>query len=210
VRVFRVEVLKGTSTLLHEHPVDYFWIGIGAAEFENDVPGKPEAKVVSTDGGVHFTKGNFAHIARIDGPNAFRNVTLELPRAQTNPRNLCAVVLANEPMNCADATKQAAAAYSGVNVVPEFGTDQTRVMLVTIQPDAVLTFSKQSVAPILVAVDDAPGTLHTTCLDPAGARTQELHPKSADTFQVKAAKSCVLHNAAPKAMRFLAVEFTGG
>jgi hypothetical protein len=209
IRVFRVEVPKGTSTLLHEHPVDYFWIGIGAAEFENDVPGKPEAKVVAADGGVHFTKGNFAHIARNDGPSAFRNVTLELPRAQTNPRNLCATVLASEPLSCANATKRAAAEFSGAKAIPEFETDQTRVTLLTIEPDAVLTFRRQDLAPLLVAVDSAQGTVHTTCLDPAGAKTDGLQPKSADTFPVKATKTCVVHNATPMPVRFLAIEFTG-
>ncbi|HYV97311.1 MAG TPA: hypothetical protein VE967_07670 [Gemmatimonadaceae bacterium] len=208
LRVFRVEVARGTSTLLHEHAVDYFWIGVGAAEFENEVPGKPVAKVVAVDGSVHFTKGNFSHIARIDGPSTFRNVTIELPRAQTNPRNLCAVVLADQPLSCATAEKRAAAVYAGVTSLAEFETDQTRVTLVTIQPDAVLEFHKREGAPILIAVDDAAGTVHTTCRDPNGAKTDALQPKSGDAFQVKAAKTCVVHNATAKPVRFLAVEFT--
>jgi hypothetical protein len=206
--VFRVEVPKGTSTLLHEHAVDYFWIGVGGAEFENDVPGKPPVKVVAVDGSVHFTKGNFAHIAKIDGPSTFRNVTLELPLAQTNARNLCAVVLADAPMNCANATQRAAAAYAGGNALPEFETDQTRVTLLTIAPDATVEFKKQEHATILVAVDDAEGTLHTTCADPSGTKTDALKPKSGDTFPVKSPKSCVVHNATSKPVRFLSVEFT--
>jgi hypothetical protein len=207
LRVFRVEVANGTSTLLHEHAVDYFWIGVGAAEFENEVPGKPAVKVVAVDGSVHFTKGNFAHVARIDGPATFRNVTLELPRAQTNPRNLCAVVLADQPMKCESASTRAAAAYAGAKAVPEFETDQTRVTLLTIAPDATVELKKQERAPVLVAVDNAEGTLHTTCIDPAGGKTDALQPKSGDTFPVKATKSCVVHNATSKAVRFLAVEF---
>jgi hypothetical protein len=206
LHVFRVEVANGTSTLLHEHAVDYFWIGVGAAEFQNEVPGKPAAKVVAVDGSVHFTKGNFAHVARIDGPNTFRNVTLELPRAQTNPRNLCAVVLADVPLNCATAEKRAAAVYAGVTALAEFETDQTRVTLLTIAPDAVLTFTKRDRAPILVAVGNAEGTVHTTCIDAAGAKTDALQPKSGDAFSVKAPKSCVVHNATPNPVRFLAVE----
>ena len=209
LRVFRVEVANGTSTLLHEHAVDYFWIGVGAAEFTNDVPGKPAVKVVAVDGSVHFTKGNFSHIARIDGPNTFRNVTLELPRAQTTPRNLCATVLADQPMNCASAQQRAAVAYAGVNAVPEFETDQTRVTLLTIAPDAVLSFKKQGALPVFVAVDDAAGTVHTTCQDAAGAKTDALQPKSGDTFLVKAA-ACVVHNATSRPVRFLAVEFLSG
>lgn len=205
LKVYRVEVPKGASTLLHEHAVDYFWIGIGAAEFANDVPGKPEAKVTSVDGGVHFTKGNFSHIARIDGPGTFRNVTLELPRTQTNPHNLCAVVLADQPANCTAAAKRASTEYAGVTSVAEFETDQTRVTLLTIAPDATMNFSKVDRAPIFVAVDDADAAVHTTCMDASGAKTNELKPKSGEAFAAKAAK-CVIHNATAKPLRFLAVE----
>lgn len=210
LRVFRVEVEKGTSTLLHEHAVDYFWIGVGNAEFTNDVPGKPAVKVIAADGGVHFTKGNFSHIARIDGPSTFRNVTLELPLAQTNPRNLCTAVLADQPVNCATAQRRASAVYAGVNAVPQFETDQTRVTLLTIAPDAVLSFTARGALPVFVAVDDAAGTVHTTCQDAAGAKTDALQPKSGDAFPVKAAQTCVVHNATATAVRFLAVDFLPG
>ena len=207
LRVFRVEVPKGTSTLLHEHAVDYFWIGIGSAQFENEIPGKPVAKVVSTDGAVHFTRGKFAHVANIDGPSTFYNVTLEVPLEQTNPRNLCAVVIAGEKMNCPEASKRAIAVYTSVKSLPEFETDQTRVTLLTVEPDQALEIKHPVNSPVLVAVDAAEGTLHTTCNDPAGAKTDQIQPKSGDSFVVKATTACILHNASPKAVRFLVVDF---
>ncbi len=207
LRVFRVEVPKGTSTLLHEHAVDYFWVGVGPAEFENQIPGKPDAKVDSNDGRVHFTRGAFAHVAKIDGPSTFYNVTFELPLAQTNPRNLCVVVLPDQKMNCPAAeSKRAQTEFSGALTAPEFETDQTRVTMLILQPDAAMEFKKQDRMPVLVAVDNAQGTLHTTCRDPKGAKTDAIQPKSGDSFAVVTA-ACVLHNASASPVRFLAVEF---
>ena len=140
LRVFRVEVPAHSATLLHEHAVDYLWISVGASEFVNAVAGKAEANVVAADGSVHFTRGGFAHVARIEGERAFHNVTLELPQPQTNPRNLCEEILAAEKMNCPSAMKRAATAYSGATVLPEFETDQVRVTLITIAPKVTLEF----------------------------------------------------------------------
>ena len=65
VRSFSVEVPAHTSTLLHQHERDYVWVGLGAATFVNAVAGKAEVPVVAVNGSVHFSKGGFAHVARI-------------------------------------------------------------------------------------------------------------------------------------------------
>ena len=65
--------------------MDYFWIAVGASEFVTRGERTGPEKVVAPDGSVHFTRGGFAHLARIDGDQAFQNVTLELPQAQTQP-----------------------------------------------------------------------------------------------------------------------------
>src|SRR5271167_4532723 len=57
LRVFRVEVPAHSSTMIHEHAVDYFWISIGKIEYVNAVVGKDEARVAAEDGSVHFTRG---------------------------------------------------------------------------------------------------------------------------------------------------------
>src|ERR1019366_1751646 len=100
LRVFRVEVPAHSSTLIHEHAVDYFWIAVGPSEFVNAAVGKDEVKVVAQDGSVHFTRGGFAHLARIEGAQPFHNVSVELLAAQTNPRNLCEPVLPDQPPEC--------------------------------------------------------------------------------------------------------------
>lgn len=207
LRVFRVVVPGGGATMLHEHAVDYFWIAVGASRFVNAMPDKPDADVVAADGSVHFTRGGFAHIARVDGPQAFHNVTIEMTNPQTNPRNLCEPVLPDQPVDCAAAMVRASALFSGALVRPEFETDQLRVTLITLAPHAVLELARHRHAPLLIAVDDAPGSLPITCPvtdDPKGFAMQS---RSGNTYRLRGTARCTVHNDTRTTVRFLAIEF---
>lgn len=208
LRVFRVEVPAHGATLMHEHPVDYFWISVGPAELANAVEGKAVVRSSAADGSVHFTRGGFSHIARVEGATPFRNVTLELPLPQSHPRNLCETVLPDENTNCPVAMTRATAEFPGAAVRPEFETDQVHVTLLTIPPDATLQIVKMPDPPILVAVDPADGTVQMTCRTPTGAQVTALRAHSADTYPDAGRRQCSLHNSATTPMRFLAVEFT--
>jgi hypothetical protein len=208
LHVFRVEVPAHSATLIHEHAVDYFWISVGAAEFINAAVGKPEAPVVAADGSVHFTRGGFAHLARVDGAIPFHNVTLELPDTQTNPRNLCEAVLADQPLDCDAAMARAAKLYSGAQIRPEFETDQVRVTLITLAPRAKLELARHIHAPILVAVDDAPGSLPITCPVLDQPKGFGLLSRSGNTYPLMGNARCTVHNETKSAVRFLAIEFT--
>lgn len=207
LRVFRVEVPAHSATLIHEHAVDYFWIAVGSSEFVNAAVGKPEAKVVAADGSVHFTRGGFSHLARIDGSRPFRNVTLELPQAQTNPHNLCEAVIADQPLDCAAATQQASLLFSGATVRPEFATDQVRVTLLTLAPNEELDLARHSRAPTLVAVDDVPGDVHITCPVEEAPTGSAMQSRSGNTYPLHGNAACSIHNATASNVRFLAVEF---
>ena len=207
LRVFRVEVPAHSSTLIHEHAVDYFWIAVGASEFVNAAVGKDEVKVVAQDGSVHFTRGGFAHLARVEGALPFRNVTLELPEAQTHPRNLCEAVIPTEPTDCPAAMKTAAMTFTGGTVRPEFETDQVRVTLLTIAPGGTLEIAKGATAPTLVAVDDVAGATQMTCIAFDVDAEEALALTSGNTYPVRAQQQCRLHNLASGPARFLAVEF---
>lgn len=207
LRVFRVVVPAHSATLIHEHAVDYFWIAVGPSQFVNAAVGKPEAPVVATDGSVHFTKGGFAHLARVDGDQPFRNVTIELTEAQTNPRNLCVAVIPDQPVDCATATPRATALFSGVAVQPEFETDQVRVTLITMPPRATLELARHKQAPLLVAVDDVPGAITTTCPVTDDPKGFEMQARSGNTYRLKGTSKCAVHNGASAAVRFLAIEF---
>jgi hypothetical protein len=207
LRVFRVEVPAHSTTLIHEHAVDYFWIAVGPSEFVNAAVGKPEATVVATDGSVHFTRGGFSHLARVDGEAPFRNVTLELPLTQTHPRNLCETILPDEKTDCPAAMRTAAMTYSGGATFPAFETDQVRVTRLTAGPDEAVEIVKSDKPPTIVIVDDIDGTVHMVCGKTADAPAVTLHAHSGDTFPGKAGEHCILHNAGKSPVRFLAVEF---
>lgn len=208
LRVFRVVVPAHGATEVHEHAVDYFWISVGASQFVNAAVGKPEAPVTAADGSVHFTRGGFAHAARVDGDQAFHNVTIELPQAQTNPRNLCDPVIADQPMDCVAAMKRATALFSGAAVQPEFETDQTRVTLITLPPRGTLELARHRQAPLLVAVDDVPGSIPITCPVTDDPKGYELQSRSGNTYRLKGTSKCTVHNDAHATVRFLAIEFT--
>ena len=189
------------------HSVDYFWIAVGASEFVNAVPGKADAPVTAQDGSVHFTRGGFAHVARIDGAQAFHNVTIEMTEPQTNPRNLCEAVLPDQPLDCAAATARAGILFSGADIRPEFETDQLRVTLITMAPRATLVLARHRHAPLLVAVDDAPGSLPITCPVTDDPKGFEMQARSGNTYRLKGTARCSVHNDARTTVRFLAIEF---
>jgi hypothetical protein len=208
LRVFRVEVPAHSATLIHEHAVDYFWIAVGPSEFVNAAVGKPEVKVVATDGSVHFTRGGFAHLARVDGAQPFSNVTFELPQTQTNPRNLCEAVLPDQPTDCDAATKRSAALFSGADIRPAFETDQVRVTLITIAPRGRLELARHVHAPILVAVDDVAGAFPVTCPVTDEPKGFAMQSRSGNTYPLRGTARCTVQNPTKAPVRFLAIEFT--
>ncbi len=93
VRVFRVSVPAHEATLLHQHDVPYLYVSLGPADVINAVAGKPEARIVMTDGQVGYSPGHFAHIARNESDAPFNNVTIELLHAQGEAHNECGFVI---------------------------------------------------------------------------------------------------------------------
>src|SRR5689334_827587 len=100
LRVLRVRVPAHDTTLLHEHDPDYFWIALGASTVVNAKLGSPDATIASSDLSIHYTPGNFAHVARNPGTVPFDNITVELLEPQTAVRNLCEPAVADKPLDC--------------------------------------------------------------------------------------------------------------
>src|SRR5579862_2105592 len=92
-RVLRVEVPGHDTTLMHRHDPDYFWIALDATDIVNAKYHEPDVHVVAAASSLHFSKGGFSHVARVNSDRPFRNVTIELFMPQSNPRNLCEAVL---------------------------------------------------------------------------------------------------------------------
>jgi hypothetical protein len=78
VRVYNVEVAPHTDTLMHWHRHDYIAVNLGAAEVVNAVKDTPPVTIKLEDGETHFTPATFAHVARNQTDQPFRNVTIEI------------------------------------------------------------------------------------------------------------------------------------
>jgi quercetin dioxygenase-like cupin family protein len=92
-RVYYVEVPPHESTQLHQHDHDYLFVTLGHSDVINAVRHKPEVHLVLRDGETHFTRGGFAHVARNLSDTPFRNITIELLRAQGEAHNECGFVI---------------------------------------------------------------------------------------------------------------------
>ena len=206
VRLFQVEVPAHTATLLHQHDRDYVWVALGNAAFVNAVAAQPEARVVAADASVHFSRGGFAHVARNESASDFRNVTIELLQAQSNPRNLCDQVIAAQPTACPAATSQHPL-FGGVSVRPAFQTDQMRVSILRLEPRGSLKVPASANPPLLVALDssDADVTLSyrvtgEDMVSHARLRRGSVHTASTDA-------EWELRNPGGTPIRFLAMEW---
>jgi len=140
VRVFKVEVAPNTSTLMHHHANDYFWVGIGTAHIINAPEGKPPAPMAVTDGETMFSPGPLTHVAQNDGKTPFKNITIEILKPKKD-----------------DPAKQAEArgleAGHGAAVETLFLKDGVLVRDVILNPDAMLPTEKAP-ARLIVAVSD--------------------------------------------------------
>jgi oxalate decarboxylase/phosphoglucose isomerase-like protein (cupin superfamily) len=83
VRVYNVEVPPHTDTLMHWHRHDYFSVNLGTATVVNAVKDKPPATITLQDGETHFSPAAFAHIARNQTDQPFRNLTIEIVDDET-------------------------------------------------------------------------------------------------------------------------------
>jgi quercetin dioxygenase-like cupin family protein len=102
VRVYYVEVPPRESTQLHQHDHDYLFVSLGASDVINAVRDKPEVHLVLRDGETHFTRGNFAHVARNLSDAPFRNITIELLKPQGEAHNECGDIIPGQGVAICD------------------------------------------------------------------------------------------------------------
>ena len=167
LRVLRVRVAAHDTTLLHEHDPDYFWIALGASTVVNAKLGAPDGTISSADLSIHYTPGNFAHVARNPGDAPFDNITVELLEPQTGVRNLCEPALADKPLECRR-SEERSATFIGATEHPAFATARSRVSLLTIPPGQMIRPGAPAKSAWLVALDtnDVAGSLATKNLGP--------------------------------------------
>jgi quercetin dioxygenase-like cupin family protein len=83
VRVFNVDVPPHTETLMHWHRHDYIYVTLGNTEVVNAIKDKPPVTLKLQDGETRFSPATFAHIARNQTGQPFRNVTIEILEDET-------------------------------------------------------------------------------------------------------------------------------
>lgn len=138
-RAFQVEVPPRATTLLHHHAHDYVYVVLGAADFMNDVEGKPKVEAKLENGHVAFAKGNFSHraINLLDTP--FRNVTIEILQP---------------PKSSGKKTERALEIGMGGISDPAIDNDEVRVYDVQLAPGGMLHGQRYPHPMLLVAVSD--------------------------------------------------------
>jgi hypothetical protein len=134
VRVFRVSIPAHDATLLHQHDVPYIYVSLGPADVINAVQGRPEARIVMTDGQLGYSLGHFAHIARTDAGSTFDNVTIELLHPQGELHNLCAQIIQGVSSRGCDKTSGLAAGGRGFSVEPQWESEEINLDLLRLGP----------------------------------------------------------------------------
>jgi hypothetical protein len=205
IQAFYVVIPPGDHTLIHIHDVDYVWVGIGAGKVVNATVNKPEIHLTSKDAALHFTRGPLVHAARNVGDTVYRNVTVELLKAQTNPRNLCEQVVENQPTGCVSATPGIFSQDPGGSVSPEFETDQIRFDLVTLGKSGKVTISAMKTPPVIIALDNTQAIAESKQDGHAAPATRNL--EDGNVMAPPAGSPVTLRNTGSAEARFLVFEY---
>lgn len=153
VNVYDAKAAAGDSLQLHRHDHDAVAIAIGDQTTTVGIPGKPDVHSKNADGQVRMQRSGYIHSTHVDGNADYFTVAVELLRPQSGARNLCASVLAGEPLNCPDASPAASSPLSTIQ--PQFESDQTRISVMGVGPRQTVNFGDSPYPQLIVALDDA-------------------------------------------------------
>jgi mannose-6-phosphate isomerase-like protein (cupin superfamily) len=195
VRVFNVEILPNTETLMHWHRHDYFAITLGTAEIVNNVKDKPPISVKFHDGDTRFSPATFAHVVHVAGSQPFRNVTIEILEDATL-RN------ATSPWDPAKNEDRGLETFPGGTRQILFVKDVIRASELELQPGAAVPMHHHTGPHLLVAVSDL--DLRS---DVEGQGPMPGHFKSGDSKWLPGNYSHTLTNTGTKPAKFVTLEF---
>jgi hypothetical protein len=157
VHVYNVSVPPLDATLLHQHDLPYIYLTLGAADVVNAIQGKPEAELTLPDGETRYTPGGFAHLVRTEAGMAFHNITIELEKPQSSPRNLPAGAaerpLGTCPPSAIDSRRNPQ--MPSQQVVPCFETDEVHLELVRVEGGKDYEEMSPQTAALLVTMSNA-------------------------------------------------------
>jgi uncharacterized Zn-binding protein involved in type VI secretion len=156
VKVFNVQVAPGDSIILHSHDQDTIAIAIGDQLVTVGIPGKPDVHQKNADGQVRLQRSGYIHSTHVDGDTPYHTVAVELMHPQTNFHNVCAEILAGQPLNCSDPSAKASSTKPSL---PLLESGETRVQLVRVLPYQSLDLQKSPASrgtpQVIVALDAA-------------------------------------------------------
>jgi quercetin dioxygenase-like cupin family protein len=141
VNVYHVEVRPHDAVLLHRH--DYDAISIMLDDAHQNLSAAQ----------MRLQPRGYAHSTAIDGDKTYRNVTVELLLPQKAEANLCAAVMAGQPLHCP--ASQSEQNESNWTEQPQFETDRSTVSLVRVQPHQEMALSSSSGNLLIITIDTA-------------------------------------------------------
>jgi quercetin dioxygenase-like cupin family protein len=153
VNVYQVEVAPHDSVQLHRHDFDAISVMLSDAQVTVHLPGKPDVHQKLFDGQVRLQARGYVHSTSIDGDTMYRNVTVELLLPQQGARNLCAPVIAAQPLNCPGA--EGSPPSSTHTEQPQYETEQTYVTLIRVLPHQIITLGDAGSSELIVPLDAA-------------------------------------------------------
>ena len=161
VKVFNVEVAPGDSIILHSHDQDTIAIAIGDQLVTVGIPGKTSSPSKNADGQVRLQRSGYVHSTHVDGDTPYHTVAVELMQPQTNFHNVCAEILAGQPLNCPVVDPKLPAASDSQLLLE---SNETRASFVRVLPHKS-TKVGESGPEVIVALDAA--TISGTPKEPA-------------------------------------------
>ena len=198
VNIYDAKTEPGGSLLLHRHDNDAVAIAIGDQTVTVGIPGKPDVHSKNPDGQLRMQRAGYVHSTLVEGNAPYFTVAIELLHPQTGSRNLCAVVLSGEPLNCPETLPMKTSAYTDQ---PEYESDQTRIRLVRVLPHQTVKIGDGSHPELIVALD--PSEVST---DSPDRLSRKLRPGDYAWFD-RGATGAAFENKSDKESRYIELTF---
>ncbi|MGH9648643.1 MAG: hypothetical protein ACRD4E_17710 [Bryobacteraceae bacterium] len=177
-RILDIRIEPRERMLLHRHDTDYIWVD---------------------DAGVHFSRGGMTHAERN------HELIVELLQPQTDPRNVCAEILASEYLHCHEPGSE----WIGADLEIQFETDQTRIGILRIAPTGTLAIPPADVPPLLIPLEGTEAEAISRLNGSSPASNSGRILQTVEVLRSPADHVTEVRNIGKTAARFLVVEFGG-
>ncbi len=199
VKVFNVQVAPGDSIILHSHDQDTIAIAIGDQMVTVGIPGKTIPPSKNADGQVRLQRAGYIHSTHVDGTTPYHTVAVELMQPQTNFHNVCAEILAGQPLNCAEGAAKSSAAFASQ---PLLESNETTALLVRVLPHQSMKLGDSAASEVVVALDAA-----SISAGSSKEPKKELQPGDFVWIEGRSGHGRVYQNQGDKEARFIQILF---